>query len=146
MSELEAWTQEDFCQVLNVPSAHKYESQGGPGIRDIMSCLLGSANADHDRRNFMKAQVLFWLLAATDGHAKNFSVFIEDGGSFRLAPLYDIMSAYPLIEGRGLSVREAKLSIRLAGGKGKKYAAEWIFPRHFLKTVKAVGFERSSME
>ena len=41
MSELEAWTQEDFCQVLNVPSAHKYESQGGPGIRDIMSCLLG---------------------------------------------------------------------------------------------------------
>ena len=87
MSELEAWTQEDFCQVLNVPSAHKYESQGGPGIRDIMSCLLGSANADHDRRNFMKAQVLFWLLAATDGHAKNFSVFIEDGGSFRLAPL-----------------------------------------------------------
>ena len=30
----------------------------------------------------MKSQVLFWLLAATDGHAKNFSVFIEPEGRF----------------------------------------------------------------
>lgn len=37
--------QEDFCQVLNVPSARKYESQGGPGIGEIMHYLLGSANA-----------------------------------------------------------------------------------------------------
>ncbi|PPS64945.1 hypothetical protein CRX72_00835 [Pantoea sp. BRM17] len=69
--------EQDFCQVLNVPSARKYENQGGPGIGDIMQTLLGSANAEQDRYHFMKAQVLFWLLAATDGHAKNFSVFIE---------------------------------------------------------------------
>lgn len=66
--------QEDFCQVLNIPSAGKYESHGGPGIQQIMHFLLSSAEVDQDRYNFMKAQVLFWLLAATDGHAKNFSI------------------------------------------------------------------------
>ena len=73
--------QEDFCQILNIPSALKYENEGGPGIIDIMKYLLGSSNADQDRFHFMKAQVLFWLLAATDGHAKNFSVFINQEGT-----------------------------------------------------------------
>ncbi|WP_163344250.1 HipA domain-containing protein, partial [Enterobacter hormaechei] len=71
------------------PSALKYENEGGPGIIDIMKYLLGSSNADQDRFHFMKAQVLFWLLAATDGHAKNFSVFINQEGRFHLTPLYD---------------------------------------------------------
>ena len=34
----------------------------------------------------------------------------------------------------------------LASSKGKKYAIEQIFPRHFFQTAKAVGFERSAME
>lgn len=138
--------QEDFCQVLNVPSARKYENQGGPGIREIMNYLLGSANAEQDRYHFMKAQVLFWLLAATDGHAKNFSVFIEPEGRFRLTPFYDILSVYPVFGGRGLNRRDAKLSMGLASSKGKKYVIEKIFPRHFFQTAKAVGFERSAME
>lgn len=74
--------QEDVCRVLTVPSARKYESQGGPGIREIMYDLLGSANAEQNRYLVMKAPVLFWLLAATDGHAKNVSVFIEPEGRF----------------------------------------------------------------
>ena len=78
--------QEDFCQVLNVPSARKYESHGGPRITDIMKTLLGSATPEQDRYLFIKSQVLFWLLAATNGHAKNFSVFIEPEGRFRLTP------------------------------------------------------------
>ncbi len=81
--------QEDFCQVLNVPSARKYESHGGPSIADIMTILLESATPEQDRYMFMKSQVLFWLLAATDGHAKNFSVFTEPEGSFRMTPLCD---------------------------------------------------------
>lgn len=138
--------QEDFCQVLNVPSARKYENQGGPGIGDIMQTLLGSANAEQDRYHFMKAQVLFWLLAATDGHAKNFSVFIEPEGRFRLTPFYDILSVYPVFGGRGLNRRDARLAMGLTSSKGKKYAIEQIFPRHFFQTAKAVGFERSVME
>lgn len=138
--------QEDFCQVLNVPSARKYENHGGPGITDIMKTLLGSATPEQDRYLFMKSQVLFWLLAATDGHAKNFSVFIEPEGRFRLTPFYDILSVYPVFGGRGLNRRDAKLAMGLASSKGKKYAIEQIFPRHFFQTAKAVGFERSAME
>lgn len=138
--------QEDFCQTLNVPSARKYENQGGPGISDIMSILMGSIYPERDRYNFMKAQVLFWLLAATDGHAKNFSLFIKPEGKFELTPLYDIMSVYPVLGGKGLSVRDVKLSMGLSATKGNKYHIEQIFPRHFLATAKAVGFSQEAMK
>ena len=138
--------QEDFCQVLNVPSARKYENHGGPGISAIMAYLLGAVDPAQDRYRFMKTQVLFWLLAATDGHAKNFSLFIESEGRYRLTPFYDILSMYPAMGGRGIDRREATLAMGLAGSKGKKYAIEHIFPRHFFQTAQAVGFARESME
>ncbi|MGI6436549.1 MAG: HipA domain-containing protein, partial [Sphaerochaeta sp.] len=68
--------QEDFCQVTKTSRADKYESDGGPGIQTIMSILQGSQNASEDRLTFFSAQLLFWLLAAPDGHAKNFSIFL----------------------------------------------------------------------
>lgn len=138
--------QEDFCQVLNVPSALKYENHGGPGITAIMSLLLGTVDPATDRYRFMQALVLFWLLAATDGHAKNFSLFIESEGRYRLTPFYDILSMHPAMGGRGINRREAKLAMGLIGSKGKKYAIEQIFPRHFFQTAKAVGFAREAME
>ncbi len=55
---------------------------------------------------FFKAQVLFWLLAAIDGHAKNSSIFIEPDGRYRMTPLYDIMSAYPLLVSRQLEAKK----------------------------------------
>jgi len=79
-----------------------------------MRILLGSQEAAKDREAFFTAQVLFWLLAAPDGHAKNYSVFIEGGGRFRLTPLYDIMSAYPVLgHGSGLIPPE-KLRLAMA--------------------------------
>ncbi|MBV7317257.1 type II toxin-antitoxin system HipA family toxin [Shewanella sp. NIFS-20-20] len=137
--------QEDFCQTLNVPPAKKYESHGGPGIEQIMPYLVGSTNADQDRLDFMKSQVLFWLLAATDGHAKNFSLFIDAGGGYRLTPFYDIISMYPVIGGKGLNIRDAKLAMGLKASKGKKYSIAQIFPRHFIQTAKAVGFDTDVM-
>ncbi|MBL4816294.1 MAG: type II toxin-antitoxin system HipA family toxin [Shewanella sp.] len=137
--------QEDFCQTLNIPSAKKYESHGGPGIEQIMPYLLGSMNSERDRYDFMKSQVLFWLLAATDGHAKNFSLFIEAGGGYRLTPFYDILSMYPVIGGNGLNIRDAKLAMGLKATKGKKYQVAQIFPRHFMQTAKAIGFDTHAM-
>ncbi|ACA84795.1 type II toxin-antitoxin system HipA family toxin [Shewanella woodyi] len=137
--------QEDFCQTLNVPPAKKYENHGGPGIEQIMPYLVGSTNADQDRLDFMKSQVLFWLLAATDGHAKNFSLFIDAGGGYRLTPFYDIISMYPVIGGKGLNIRDAKLAMGLKASKGKKYSIAQIFPRHFIQTAKAVGFDTEVM-
>ena len=52
---------------------------------------------EQDRQVFHQAQALFWMLCATDGHAKNFSFFIRPGGRYQLTPLYDVLSAYPVL-------------------------------------------------
>lgn len=137
--------QEDICQSLGLACATKYESDGGPGIAAIMSLLMGSSNALEDRDDFMKFQVFQWLIGATDGHAKNFSLYIERGGSYRLTPFYDILSAYPVLGGAGLNIRELKLAMGLAASKGKKSEIDKIFPRHFLATAESVRFSTERM-
>lgn len=105
--------QEDFCQALGCSPSNKYEAEGGPGMSEILRVLAGSSRSDQDRRNFLRAQLLFWVLAATDGHAKNFSLFHERGGSHRLTPFYDVLSAWPII-GKGpnlLAWPKAKLAM-----------------------------------
>lgn len=89
--------QEDMCQAKGVPPTAKYEADGGPGIDSIMDTLAGSTTRDDDRRTFFQAQVLFWMLRATDGHAKNFSLFLRPEGRYQLTPLYDVLSAYRII-------------------------------------------------
>ena len=56
-------------------------------------------------------------MAATDGHGKNFSIFLERGGSYRLTPPYDVLSAWPIIgsEPNQVSPRRAKLAMALRG-------------------------------
>jgi serine/threonine-protein kinase HipA len=142
--------QEDFCQVMNVSPGRKYEQDGGPGIKEIMQYLLSSDRPTHDRAEFMKAQVLFWLLAASDGHAKNFSVFIKAGGGYQLTPLYDIISSYPLMRGTGIRPQKVKLAMGLytskEGSQARKYNWQQMFPRHFLATAKIVGFSDAEMQ
>lgn len=138
--------QEDTCQVFGKPSSIKYESHGGPGIAEIMELLMGSSNALQDQYDFMRFQAFQWIIGATDGHAKNFSIFIERGGSYRLAPFYDILSAYPLLGGRGLNIRKLKLAMGLKATKGKKYEIHKILPRHFLDTAKALNFSQVKMQ
>jgi len=130
--------QEDMCQATGTPPHLKYESDGGPGVRTIMKLLATSRNADRDRRTFFQAQVLFWMLRATDGHAKNFSIFLRPGGTYELAPLYDVLSAYPII-GTGknqLSPFKAKMAMAV-----RSKNAHWVMRdtvrRHWL----AVGAE-----
>jgi serine/threonine-protein kinase HipA len=105
--------QEDMCQATATPPHLKYEADGGPGIDTIMGLLNGSAQRERDREVFFKAQLLFWMLCAPDGHAKNFSLALHAGGSYSLAPLYDVMSAYPLLgEGPGrLSRHKVKMAM-----------------------------------
>lgn len=134
--------QEDMCQATATPPGHKYEADGGPGIRDIMSLLLGAREARADRRTFFKAQVLFWMLAAIDGHAKNFSVFIEAGGRFCLTPLYDVLSAYPVMGRRAnrLPPQDVRMAMAVSG-KNRHYRWSEIMPRHWLATAKTSDFE-----
>lgn len=137
--------QEDMCQTLNISPALKYETDGGPGIKDIMNLLLGSSQPEIDRDNFFRSQILFWLLAAIDGHAKNFSVFIEPEGKYRLTPLYDILSAYPLIEAKQLQNQKIKMAMALIG-ENKHYHWHNIQRRHFISTAKKVQYSIEKAE
>jgi serine/threonine-protein kinase HipA len=105
--------QEDLCQATGTAPAQKYEADGGPSMLQCLQVLAASAHADADRRHFVLGQFAFWLLAATDGHAKNFSIFHHRGGGFSLTPLYDVISAWPIIgKGAGqMSEQSAKLAM-----------------------------------
>jgi len=105
--------QEDMCQSLGFAPALKYESDGGPGISEIMNLLASAIDAEAARKQFMKTIFLFWLLAAIDGHAKNFSIFLKQQGRFYLTPIYDVISAYPLIEKKQLDLKEIKMAMAL---------------------------------
>ncbi len=132
--------QEDFCQVTGTPPALKYEADGGPGIKTIMAVLLGSSAAIKDRASCFRAQVVFWMLCALDGHAKNFSVAIEAQGRYRLTPLYDILSAYPVL-GAGaarLAPQRAKLAMALTS-RNRHYGWSSLLPRHWDATAHACG-------
>ncbi|MDD2735221.1 MAG: type II toxin-antitoxin system HipA family toxin [Desulfuromonadaceae bacterium] len=137
--------QEDMCQALNIPPALKYESDGGPGMERIMTLLLGSANALADRHLFLKTQVLFWLLGAIDGHAKNFSIVLLPGGSYQLAPIYDVMSAYPLLAKRQVEPQKMKMAMAVRG-KSSHYHWDKILYRHWLSTAQACRFPVDEME
>ena len=106
--------QEDFCQAKGLPPGRKYETEGGPSIATILDTLRGSDNAASDRRNFLAAQLLFWMLAAPDGHAKNFSIFIGPKDHFRSTPLYDVMSAWPAIGSGARKFQWQKVKLAMA--------------------------------
>lgn len=135
--------QEDFCQATGTSSAHKYEADGGPGILTIMKLLLGSEDPDRDRREFLRIQMIFWILCAIDGHAKNFSIFLEAGGSYRLAPLYDVLSAYPVLgKSHGkLSPKKVKMAMSVEGAR-RYYRWSVIQRRHWEETARQCGMAK----
>lgn len=135
--------QEDFCQALGVAPALKYESDGGPGVADAMKLLLGSQQAVQDREVFFKSQILFWMLAAIDGHAKNFSIFIEPGSAYRMTPLYDVMSAFPLMHPQGIPAKKAKMAMAVLGSN-RHFHWSTILPRHFVSTAQQVDYSQES--
>lgn len=129
--------QEDCCQALSVPPARKYESDGGPGIRKISDFLKGSDTPEADQAAFFKAQIVFWLLAATDGHAKNFSIRLSPGGRFVLTPLYDIISTQPSLDAKQIMQNQMKLAMAI--GDKRHYVVHTVLGRHFVQTAKSCG-------
>ena len=133
--------QEDFCQATGTSPLLKYEADGGPGLGALFTMLQQSVVAERDLRTLMASQLLFWMLRAPDGHAKNFSIHLLPGGRYRLTPLYDVMSAYPVM-GSGAnqwSARELKLAMALVGKK-RHYVAAHIQRRHFNSTARRFGY------
>lgn len=126
--------QEDFLQALGLESGQKYQDHGGPSMQDGLRLLEGSSERAADQRMFLKAQVVNWLLAAIDGHAKNYSLFLGPGG-FRMTPLYDILSAAPAMASGAFRHRDLRLA--MSAGRRRHYRLDQIQPRHFDQTAEA---------
>ena len=132
--------QEDLCQAFGLPPERKYESDGGPGIGEIMHLLRAGENSEEDVLTFAKAQLAFWLLAAVDGHAKNFSIFLRKNG-YVLTPLYDVLSAWPII-GHGsdkLALQDATLAMAIRGETRRHRHLNRIATRHWIKLATETG-------
>jgi serine/threonine-protein kinase HipA len=124
--------QEDFCQVFGLGSVRKYEEKGGPGMHAILDKLRGSVHAEDDRRRFLMAQLLFWMLAAPDGHAKNFSIRLLAGARFEMTALYDVMSAWPVIGRSARQFQWPKVKMAMAvRAKNAHYRMQDIQRRHW---------------
>ncbi|HKU55371.1 MAG TPA: type II toxin-antitoxin system HipA family toxin [Rhizomicrobium sp.] len=132
--------QEDCCQALSVPPTRKYQSEGGPGMVQILNLLKGGDTPADDQKTLLKAQILFWLMGATDGHAKNFSIFLGPGGSFHLAPLYDVLTAQPSLDANRIERKQMKLA--MSAGTSRHYRVGEIAGRHFLQTGAAAGLPK----
>jgi serine/threonine-protein kinase HipA len=132
--------QEDCCQALSVPPTLKYQNEGGPGMVDILTMLKGSDTPTEDQDVFIKAQLIFWLIGATDGHAKNFSVFLSPGGGYRMTPLYDILTAQTALNARQIERKQMKMAMSV--GKSRHYRFVQIHGRHFVQTAVQAGLSR----
>ncbi|WP_321782169.1 type II toxin-antitoxin system HipA family toxin [Paraburkholderia sp. J94] len=128
--------QEDFCQALGVAPHLKYEAEGGPGVREIADLLRQSQQARADIETFLAAQIVYWMMAAPDGHAKNFSLRLLPGGRFQLAPLYDVMSIWPVAGDGGNQWSWHKASLAMAvWGKSRHYRMRDVKRAHFNATA-----------
>ena len=138
--------QEDFCQTLGLPSFMKYESDGGPGLRALGEVLKLSVQPERDLATLLSSQVLFWMLAAPDGHAKNFSLQLLPQGRYRLTPLHDVMSIWPA-EGPGpgqWNWHKTQLAMALLGRSRHKLMKS-VLPRHIESTVQQLKWNIDPM-
>lgn len=124
--------QEDMCQALGVPPWDKYENDGGPGVRSIVTDVLRwSEDSLTTRRAFIRAVIYNQIIGGSDAHAKNYSIQHAAGGRLRFAPLYDIASVWPYES----STRKLKMAMRVDG----KYKFDQILPRHWEAEARGCG-------
>lgn len=94
--------QQDFCQAQGVISENKYESRGGPRIKDNFDIIMKNVyfrNRVEATYNFLDWICFNLLIGNNDSHSKNISLVLR-GGKIELAPLYDLISTvvYPKLK------------------------------------------------
>ena len=135
--------QEDCCQALSIPPSRKYQSDNRPSnekqpsMVEILNLLKGSDQPAEDQKAFLKAQIIFWLIGATDGHGKNFSIYLGQGGRFILTSFYDVLTAQPFFDAHKLQKKEMKMAMSV--GSNNHYKMADIQGRHFVQTVQKAG-------
>ena len=137
--------QEDMCQAMGTSPLLKYEADGGPGMDRILALLASSGQRERDRETFFRAQLLFWLLCAPDGHAKNFSIHIGARGAFTMTPLYDVLSAYPMLGAGPNQINPHKIRLAMAvRGKNPHWKMRDVLRRHWNEVARRHGVAESA--
>ncbi len=106
--------QEDLCQALGIPPDSRYQNEGGPDVRRIVTLLrdvIPASAVPTAVRSFFDAVTFSWLIGGTDAHAKNYSLLLA-GSDVALAPLYDLASALPY---RQASLHKLRLAMKYGG-------------------------------
>jgi serine/threonine-protein kinase HipA len=131
--------QEDTCQALSIQPTRKYQSDGGPGVRDIVDLLKTfSSKSREDIGTFLDAVYYNWLIAGTDAHAKNYALMIASAGQVRLAPLYDIASILPYPD---INIQKAHSSMKI----GNEYRLRNIGKYQWQKLAQGVGVDSDAV-
>lgn len=131
--------QEDLCQALGCLPNNKYTMYGGPNCAEALGLLTSTGpTAQANAAGFLQMLFLSYLLAATDAHAKNYSIMLAADGSHRLAPMYDVASIAPYVEGARLKVKPPKLAMSI-GGENR---AGRVSANDLAKLVEQCGLER----
>lgn len=113
--------QEDICQALGIPSEMKYESEGGPTLKDCFALLrVASKVPVLDLNALLDAVIFNFVIGNHDAHAKNFSLLRQPDGLTRLAPLYDLAS----------TVYYPELTKNMAMKLGGETRSTFILPAH----------------
>ncbi len=125
--------QEDFCQALGVVPERKYQSEGGPTLKQCFDLVRNvSAAPVIDLQHLLDAVIFHALIGNHDAHAKNFSLLNGEDGSVRLAPLYDVVS----------TVYYPELSQHLAMKIGGVSVSDHLFPQHFDTLAEEAGLAK----
>lgn len=128
--------QEDFCQAFNIPSAYKYQSEGGVDFKMCFEILRQTTRPAASIKQFIELMIFNYLIGNNDAHGKNFSILHLDSGKIELAPAYDIMCSqvYP------------ELSDKMAMKIGGHYEHDKILPRHFEKFAEDVAISYTQLK
>jgi serine/threonine-protein kinase HipA len=126
--------QEDFCQALGIPTARKYQAEGGPSLADCFA-LIRRATAVPAREilKLLDYVALNFLVGNHDAHGKNYSLlYLPESGQPVLAPAYDVLSTFAYRETHNLT-RKMAMSI------GGEYRPEYVRARHLDQLLDEAG-------
>jgi serine/threonine-protein kinase HipA len=131
--------QEDFCQALGIPSARKYEAEGGPSLAECFD-LLRTATEVPAREivKLLDHVVLSFLVGNHDAHGKNYSLlYLPDSGRAVLAPAYDVISTFAYQKSNNLS---RNMAMKVGG----QYKPDHLERRHLDRLLDDAGLGASA--
>jgi serine/threonine-protein kinase HipA len=124
--------QEDFCQALGVLPDQKYETEGGPSLKQCFDLIAReSIRPAADRMVLLNWVIFNVLIGNADSHAKNLAFLLTKPGP-RLAPFYDLICT---------AVYES-LTDRLAMKIGGEDRPNWIQLRHWRRFADSIAIKQ----